>query len=95
MKCLLSRLGFEHRSLNQFPTVIAVTPGTLTIILNVKPSLFRQKKVIVGTVVGWLVGLFYGVSTVSGPFIADLSHFDKSFKQFSLVYIYIYIYIYI
>ena len=28
--------------------------------------------------VGWLVGLFYGVSALFGSFNADLSHFDKS-----------------
>ena len=34
--------------------------------------------------VGWLVS-FYDVSTLFGSFNAELSHFDKSFKQFSLV----------
>ena len=34
---------------------------------------------------GWLVVLFYGVSTLFGSFNAELSHFDKSFKQFNLV----------
>ena len=34
----------------------------------------------------WLVSwLFYGVSTFFRSFNAKLSHFDKSFKQFSLV----------
>ena len=32
-----------------------------------------------------LVVLFYGVSTLFGSFNAELSYFDKSFKQFSLV----------
>ena len=35
--------------------------------------------------VGLLGVLFYGVSTNSGSFNAELSHFDKSFQQFSLV----------
>ena len=33
----------------------------------------------------WLVVLFYGVSTLFRSFKAKLSHFNKSFKQFSLV----------
>ena len=33
---------------------------------------------------GWLVVLFYGVSTLSRLFNAKLRHFDKSFKQYSL-----------
>ena len=36
--------------------------------------------------VGWLVGwFFYGVSTIFVSFNSELSHLDKSFKQFSLV----------
>ena len=35
--------------------------------------------------VGWLVVLFYGVSTFSWSFNAELSDFDWSFKQFSFV----------
>ena len=34
--------------------------------------------------VGELVVLFYGVSTHFGSLNAELSHFDKNFKQFSL-----------
>ena len=33
-----------------------------------------------------LVVLFYGISTLFGSFNAELSHFDKSFKQFSTVF---------
>ena len=33
----------------------------------------------------WLVVLFNGVSTHFGSFNAELCHFDKNFKQFSLV----------
>ena len=33
----------------------------------------------------WLVGLFYDTSTLFRSFNTKLSHFDKSFKQFSLV----------
>ena len=36
---------------------------------------------------GWLVGWFYGVSTLFVPINTELSHFDKSFKQFSLFYV--------
>ena len=35
--------------------------------------------------VGWLVILFYIVSTLFLSFNAESSHFDKGFKQFSLV----------
>ncbi len=35
------------------------------------------RSVVPGSWVGWLVGLFNGVSTLSGPFSAELSHFDK------------------
>ena len=35
--------------------------------------------------VSWLVILFYSVSTLLGSFNAELSHFDKSLKYFSLV----------
>ena len=38
-----------------------------------------------GWFVVWLVVLFDGVSTLFVSFNAELSHFDKSFKQFSLV----------
>ena len=38
--------------------------------------------------VGWLVVLFYGVSTLFESFDAELSHFDKSFKQFGLVVVF-------
>ena len=31
--------------------------------------------------------LLYAVSTLFGPFNAELSHFDKSFKQFNLVWL--------
>ena len=34
--------------------------------------------------IDWLVVLFYGISTLFGLFNAELSHFDKSFKQISL-----------
>ena len=34
---------------------------------------------------GWLLVLFYGISSLFGSFNTELSHFDKSFKQFSLV----------
>ena len=34
---------------------------------------------------GWLVVLFYSVSTHFKSFNAELDHFDKSFKEFSLV----------
>ena len=38
--------------------------------------------------VGWLVVLlFYGVPTIFGSFNAELSHFGKNFKQFSLVWV--------
>ena len=37
--------------------------------------------------VGWFIGWFYGVSTLFGSFNAKWSHFDKSFKPFSFVYI--------
>ena len=37
------------------------------------------------TVESWLVVLFYGVSTLSGSFKAELGNFDISFKRFSLV----------
>ena len=33
----------------------------------------------------WLAVLFYGVSTLFVSFKAEISHFDKRFKQFSLV----------
>ena len=33
----------------------------------------------------YMVVLFYGASTLFGSFNAELSNFDKSFKQFSLV----------
>ena len=42
---------------------------------------------------GWLVVLFYGVSTLFGLFNTKLSHFDKSFKQFSLVKVHFFVYI--
>ena len=35
--------------------------------------------------VGRFVDWFYGVSTFFGSLNAELSHFDKTFKQFSLV----------
>ena len=34
---------------------------------------------------GWLIVLFYDVSTLFGSFNTEWSHFDKSFKQFILV----------
>ena len=34
--------------------------------------------------VSWCIVLFYGVSTLLGSFDTELSHFDKSLKQFSL-----------
>ena len=36
---------------------------------------------------GWLVVLFYGVSILSGSVNAELIHFYKSFKEFSLVWL--------
>ena len=41
--------------------------------------LFRTR-----SLVGWLVVLFYGVSTLFRPFNAEFSHREKSFKQFIL-----------
>ena len=38
-----------------------------------------------GMRIGRLVVMFYGISTLFGSFNAELSLFDKSFKQFSLV----------
>ena len=35
--------------------------------------------------VDWLVVLFYGVSTFLGSCNGEMSHSNKSFKQFSLV----------
>ena len=40
----------------------------------------------------WLAILFYGVSTLSGSFKAELSHFDKSFKQLNLVKVQFFVY---
>ena len=37
-----------------------------------------------GLMIGWLVVLFYGISTLFRSFNTKLSHSDKSFKQFSL-----------
>ena len=37
--------------------------------------------------VDWLVGLFDSVSTLFVSFNLELSHFDESFKHFSLVYV--------
>ena len=55
---------------------------------NKKTKLCSRKKSINRIKPGWLVGCllcFFGLSTLFGSFNTQLSHFDKSFKQFILV----------
>ena len=49
------------------------------------PSSSMQQGIKLIFLADWLFALFYGVSTLFGPFHTELSRLDKSFKQMSFV----------
>ena len=62
------------------PKIILIFPEN---ILNFRPNTSEKQGIknlfsYSSKMVGWLVGLFYGVSTLFWSFNAELSHFDKS-----------------